>query len=277
MLRIADPGPTAAAISSGLCWLVLGGLLVAGLAGCSVEADGTQSSTLTVFAASSLTDAFEELGTEFEERNPGTEVRFNFAGSSVLLAQLQRGATVDVFASADEDKMQAAVDEGLVVDPRLFSKNRPVIIVPENNPAGVESVRDLGDRRVELVLAQDGVPIAEYAEKVLQNADMRYAEDFSPRVHENLVSRESNVRAAASKVVLGEADATFVYASDVTPDMRDEVEVIEIPPEINTAATYLIAVVEEATNPELALEWQEFVLSEAGQRVLEKWGFRRTA
>ena len=90
---------------------------------------------------------------------------------------------------------------------------------------------------------------------------------------DNIVSREANVRASASRVALGEADATFVYATDVTSDIQPQVEVVEIPQNLNVTATYPIATAKEATNPDLAQEWVELVLSDEGQGVLAKYGF----
>jgi molybdate transport system substrate-binding protein len=91
----------------------------------------------------------------------------------------------------------------------------------------------------------------------------------------NIVSREANVRASANRVALGEADATFVYRSDVTQDIRDQVQVIEIPENVNVMATYPIATIAESQHPELAQEWIDLVLSDEGQRVLEEYGFER--
>lgn len=256
-----------------VAWAVVGCGAASGEAG--ETTDQAVEDTLTVFAASSLTDAFGELGDEFERQNPGVTVRFNFAGSSVLLAQLQQGAPADVFASADEAKMKAAEEAGIVSGPRVFARNSPVIVVPADNPAGIEKVRDLAEPGLDLVLAQEGVPIAEYAEEILRRADARYGENFDDRVMKNVVSREADVRAAANRVALGEADATFVYASDVTPEMRDRVEVIRIPGEFSVVASYPIAVVDDAPNEELAREWLKLVLSGEGQRVMGEWGLKR--
>ena len=258
--------------------LLLACLAVGSLAACGGGSGGgggeqSEDSTLTVLAASSLTDAFGELEGTFEEQNGGIDVSTSFAGSSELLAQIQQGAPADVFASADEAKMDTALEEGLVAEPEVFVRNRPVVIVPADNPAGIEELRDLAEADAQIVLAEEAVPIARYAEEVLDNADAEYGGDFAQRVRDKLVSREANVRAAANRVALGEADATFVYVSDVTEDIRDRVRVVEIPEELNVVATYPIATIEESQNPELARAWVDLVLSDEGQRVLEKYNF----
>ena len=255
-------------------------VVVVGLTGCgegSGVGDGGDS-TLTVFAASSLTDAFGELVKTFEERNPGTEVRQSFESSSTLLAQIQQGAPADVFASAAEEEMNTAVNDGLVAgEPEIFARNREVIMVPKSNPAGIESLRDLARPGIKLVLAEDGVPAADYALETLGKANAEYGSNFKRDVLSNLVSREADVRASVSRVALGDADATFGYASDYTPDIRDRVRVIRIPPDLNIIATYPVAALRDAKSPELAREWVDLVTSDEGQRVLEKWNFEPVA
>jgi molybdate transport system substrate-binding protein len=259
-------------------------LLVAALAGCggggggSAGAGEEQGGTLTVFAASSLTDAFGELAGTFEERNPGVEVRQSFESSSTLLTQIQQGAPADVFASAAEEEMDAAVKDGLVAgEPEIFVRNREVIMVPEDNPAGIESMRDLARPGITLVLAEDGVPAADYAMEILGEAEAEYGGGFKRDVLSNVVSREADVRASVNRVALGDADAAFGYASDYTPDIRDRVRVVEVPEGLNIVATYPIAALRDAKNPALAREWVDLVVSEEGQRVLEKWGFEPAA
>ena len=235
------------------------------------------SGTLTVLAASSLTDAFGELATTFQEQNPGTKVTTSFGGSPELLTQIEQGAPADVFASADEAKMGIAVQDDLVNEPQTFARNRPVIIVPKDNPAGIHGLQDLTKSGTKLVLAQDGVPITEYAKKILANANPEYGGNFEQQVMNNIVSREANVRTSANRVSLGEADATFVYITDVTPDIEDQVEVIEIPKDLNVIATYPIATLKEASNPELAQKWIDLILSDEGQSLLEEYGFERVS
>jgi molybdate transport system substrate-binding protein len=243
------------------------------------QGDGSDSGgTLTVLAASSLTDAFAELAERFEERNPGVEVRQSFESSSTLLTQIQQGAPADVFASAAEEEMDTAVDDGLVAgEPQVFVRNREVIMVPEDNPADIQSMQDLAEPGIKLVLAEDGVPAADYAVEILGKANAEYGGGFKQDVLANVVSRESDVRASVNRVVVGDADATFGYASDYTPDIRDRVRVIQIPKDLNIVATYPIAALQDAQEPELAKEWVELVTSEEGQRVLDEWGFEPAA
>ena len=235
----------------------------------------TSGGAVTVLAASSLTDAFGELATMFEERNPGAKVNTSFGGSSELLTQIEQGAPADVLASADEAKMDTAVQNDLVNTPQVFARNRPVLLVPKDNPALIRELQDLAKPRLRIVLAQDGVPIAEYAKNILANAQSSYGGDFEQQVLNNIVSREANVRASANRVALGEADATFVYVTDVTPDNANKVEVIEIPEELNVIATYPIATLKQARNAELAQKWVDLVLSNEGQSILQKYGFER--
>src|SRR5215218_9666802 len=219
-----------------------------------------------------------ELEKTFEERNSGTDVRQSFESSSTLLTQIQHGAQADVFASAAEEEMNKAVEDGLVVgNPDIFVRNREVVMVPKDNSANIESIRDLARPGVKLVLAEDGVPAADYALEILGKADAEYGSGFKRDVLSNVVSREADVRASVSRVALGDADAAFGYASDYTPDTRDRVEVNQIPEDLNITATYPIAALEDARSPRLAREWVALVMSDEGQRVLEKWGFEPAA
>jgi molybdate transport system substrate-binding protein len=261
-------------------------IALAGLTGCGQGSSNSgsggggnkQEGTLTILAASSLIDAFGELGKTFEKQNEGVSVKQSFESSSTLLTQIQQGAPADVFASAAQEEMSTAVKDGLVADdPKVFVKNREIIMVPEDNPAGIKEFRDVAKPDVKLVLAQKDVPAADYALKILDKANAEYGASFEKDVLSNVVSRESDVRASVNRVVVGDADATFGYASDYTPDIRDRVKVVPVPPDLNIIATYPIAALEDAKSPELARKWVELVTSEEGQRVLEKWNFEPPA
>ncbi|HET9928503.1 MAG TPA: molybdate ABC transporter substrate-binding protein [Rubrobacter sp.] len=230
--------------------------------------------TLTILAASSLIDAFGELGETFEQQNEGVTVKQSFESSSTLLTQIQQGAPADIFASAAQEEMGKAVEDGLVAgQPEVFVKNREIIMVPKDNPAGVKEFRDVAEPGVKLALAQKDVPAADYALQILDKANARYGSSYKKDVLSNVVSREADVRASVNRVVVGDADATFGYASDYTVDIRDRVKVVQIPPDLNIIATYPIAALKDAEDSELAKKWVELVTSKEGQRVLEKWNF----
>jgi molybdate transport system substrate-binding protein len=231
---------------------------------------------LTVFAAASLTDAFNEIGQEFQKANPGVTPKFNFAASTALRTQLEQGAKADLFASADQVQMDNAKKAGVVEgEDRLFVKNKLVAIHPGNNPANIQSHQDLARPGIKIVLTDANVPIGAYARSALQkmSADPQYGADFGQKVLANLRSEEANVRAVVTKVQLGEADAAIVYASDVTPQVSGQVKSILIPDQFNTIATYPIAVVKDAPNKAAAQAFIAFVRSRQGQEILRKHNF----
>lgn len=234
-------------------------------------AEPIQTTELVVMAASSLTDAFDEIAVAFEAANPGADVLPNYASSSSLATQLVEGAPADVFASANASQMNVAADGGRIVgEPVVFLTNRLTIIVPADNPGGLESYADLAKPGIALVLAAPDVPVRDYSD---QSIALMGDAAFQAAVYANLVSEEPNVRQVATKVSLGEADAGIVYTSDVTPDIAASVLQIPIPDELNVIATYPIAVVEGAPAGDLAQAFVDFVLSAEGQAILAKWGF----
>jgi molybdate transport system substrate-binding protein len=260
-------------------------IALAGLTGCGQGSNGSGQvdsekggGTLTILAASSLIDAFGELGETFEQQNEGVTVKQSFESSSTLLTQIQQGAPADVFASAAQEEMGTAVEDGLVAgQPEVFVKNREIIMVPKDNPAGIKEFPDVAEPGVKLALAQKNVPAADYALQILDKVNARYGPSFKKDVLSNVVSREADVRASVNRVVVGDADATFGYASDYTVDVRDRVKVVQIPPDLNIIATYPIAALKDAEDSELAKKWVELVTSKEGQRVLEKWNFEPAA
>jgi molybdate transport system substrate-binding protein len=240
-------------------------LLAALTAGCTSGGDG-----ITIFAAASLTEAFQELAQEFEAQY-GIKVELNFAGSNTLRVQIEQGAYADVFASANEEHLQALLRQGYVDESIVFAKNRLVIVVPESNPAGIESVEDLrGD--VKLVIANEAVPAGRYAREALYNLEALYGEGFAEEVLSRVVSLEDSVKGVLSKVAMGEADAGFVYATDALA-ARGKVEVIELPSEAGVEPSYYVGVLSHSKNEEAAQEFINFLFSPRGKEILRKHGF----
>ena len=231
--------------------------------------------TLNVFAAASLTGAFNEIGAAFSAVNPGVTVVFNFAGSNQLAAQIAEGAPADVFAAADAAQMDAAVASGRsdARAARLFATNRLVVVFPADNPAGIASLSDLATPDTLVVLAAEEVPVGRYALAFLDRAaaDAAFGDGFRAAVLANVVSYEANARGVLNKVALGEADAGIVYASDLVG--ADGVGHLAIPDALNVVAEYPIAPLNDSTRPDVAAAFVEWVLGEAGQGVLAEYGF----
>lgn len=241
--------------------------------GCAAPNNSSTPQTLNVFAAASLTDAFTELGVNFETANPGVRVTFNFAGSQALRTQIEEGAPVDVFASANTKEMDALIATGYIAQdaPQIFLTNRLVVILPVDNPAEISTLSDLATPEVKLVLAAEEVPVGKYARQSLEKMNAAFGAEYMDSVLANIVSNEDNVKQVVAKVQLGEADAGIVYMSDVNAGL--DLKTIEIPTDLNVIAAYPISPLTESTNPELAATFIEYVLSAEGQAVLAKWGF----
>jgi molybdate transport system substrate-binding protein len=248
-------------------------LLAACGGGGTPKNDDVVGGELVVFAASSLTGAFTEVAEAFEEANPGLSVTFNFQSSSALAIQINEGAPADVFASANDAQMKVVTDAGNARGQGTFATNSPVVVVPAGDN-GVMKFEDLARDGLALVLAAEDVPIGHYARDVLANASTAdgLGAGFAADVLANLKSNEANVRAVLTKVQLGEADAGIVYATDAA-SADDDVDVIAIPDEYNVVASYPIATVNDAGNPDAAEAWISFVLSDAGQATLVSFGF----
>jgi molybdate transport system substrate-binding protein len=241
-------------------------LLVLAASACADEpatGDASESATLTVFAAASLTSTFTELGRRFEASHPGTRVTFNFAGSSDLVAQIQQGAPADVFASADMANMDKAADDDLLAaKPVGFASNTLQIAVPPGNPAGIDSLQDLAGHGLNLVVCAAEVPCGAAATKVEEAAGVT----LEP------VSEETSVTDVLSKVVTGEADAGLVYVTDVEA-AGDKVEGVAFPESAEAVNVYPIAVLAGREHQALAREFTELVTGEEGQSVLADAGF----
>lgn len=211
---------------------------------------------LTVFAAASLTDVFERLD---------PDARFNFAGSDELAEQIGEGAPADVYASASEVYAQRLHADGLTEEPVSFATNRLVLIVPRDNPARIVSVSNLGRPGVRVVMGAEGVPVGNYTRRALERLD-------ASAVLENIVSEEQDVKGVVGKVAFGEADAGFVYATDVAAAAA-ELIAIELPARAQPDITYSIAVVEGTDDAEAAEDFIGEVRSTRGRRLLQEAGF----
>jgi molybdate transport system substrate-binding protein len=260
---------------------------IAGIA-CGAGEDGPASSQtvsgeirgkITVFAAASLTDSFNEIKAEFIKKNPNANIEFQFAGSPALRTQLEQGARADIYASADVANMTQALQAGLVQDAgKVFVRNSLVIITPKKNMASITRPVDLNKNGIKLVLAAPEVPAGNYARQsfALMDKDASYGSGFSAAVLKNVVSNESNVKQVVTKVQLGEADAGVVYGTDVTGGVQNDLNVIQIPNALNVIAEYPISLTRAPGNSDAAKAFIAYVTGTEGQAILRKYGFNTT-
>jgi molybdate transport system substrate-binding protein len=238
---------------------------------------------LTIFAATSLKETFTEASRDARVAIAAMpEVQFNFQGSQQLVTQLQQGAPADVFASADKPTMDKAVQAGLIEGvPRELARNVLVVVLPGDNPGHIQTLSDLARAGLKLSLADPSVPVGNYSEQALDKlaADPTYGADFKQKVLANVVSREDNVRQVVTRVQLDQVDAGIVYTTDAQATNAQPagavgpVKTLAIPDQYNVIAVYYIGVVKSAPHAAAAQEWISYMLSDAGQAVLAKYGF----
>jgi molybdate transport system substrate-binding protein len=217
---------------------------------------------LTVLAAASLTESFNEIGKAFEALHPGSKVTFSYDASSALATQANGGAPADVFASADQANMKKVTDAGNARDPRVFAHNRLALLVQKGNPKKVASLKDLDKAGVTFVLCAVEVPCGKYGAQALAKAGVK----AQPK------SLEQNVKAVVTKVATGQVYAGIGYVTDGKAG-ASQVDTVEIPEESNVVAEYPMAVLKQSTNANLAYAFLDYVLGPAAQAILTKYGF----
>ncbi len=231
---------------------------------------------IVVSAATSLQYSFLEAAKLFERDHPGTRILFNFASSNQLANQIEQGAPVDVFASADMSILNRLADNNMITENSVMAKNKLTVIVSKSSSMEIEGLADLAKKRVRLIIAGSQVPAGRYARQFLHKMDQTgsYGSDYSLRVLDNIVSEEPDLRMIAVKVAFGEGDAGIVYVSDVTRDMENKVRTIAIADPLNVIATYGIAIVKSSAHPEAAKAFYSLWLSPKGQAIFTKNGFQ---
>lgn len=246
-------------------WVVAAGLAVmlsAGVTGCGSD---SSSPSLTVFAAASLKAVFTEIGARFEADSPGTDVAFNFAGSSELATQLTQGARADVFASANTAQMDKVADAGLLAGPAVrFAANSLVIVTAPGNPKQITSFADLARPDLDVVVCQRPVPCGSAARRI----------EDSTHVQLHPVSEEPDVTDVLDKVRTGQADAGLVYVTDART-AGDAVTTVRFPEAAGAVNVYPIAVLNDSPQSGLAQRFVELVTGPQGQDILLRHGFAK--
>jgi molybdate transport system substrate-binding protein len=245
------------------CIAVATAVLALALTACGGDDDGGSSgSELTVLAASSLTNAFDELEGTYEDQQPDVDVRLSYDSSSILAEQVISGAPADVLATADTITMQDVVDAGDVDgEPEVFVQNTLVIVTPPDNPEGIHDVTDLPDAAVAVCVPE--APCGHASQELMGLNDI----DLQP------ATEEDNVSSVLTKVTSGEVDAGLVYVTDAQA-AGDDVHTLQIPHSDEVINDYPIAVIADSENSEAAQAWVDLVLSQEGQDVLAEYGFR---
>ncbi|MGW4399309.1 molybdate ABC transporter substrate-binding protein [Amycolatopsis nivea] len=229
----------------------------------SASAPAPGGSTLTVFAAASLTESFNVLGKQFEAAHPGVKVVFDYEGSSALVQKLDNGAKADLFASADQKNMDKAVQDGVIDgQPTVFATNKLAIAVAKGNPKGVKTFADLTKPGLNVVVCAQQVPCGSATKKVEQSTGT----SLKP------VSEETNVKQVLAKVQSGDADAGLVYVTDAT-SAAGKVDKVDFPESAGAVNQYPIAAVKNAPQAALAKQFTDFVLGAQGKAELAKIGF----
>jgi molybdate transport system substrate-binding protein len=255
-----------------LCALMC--VLVVSMSGCTST---TSSTTLTVYAAASLDNVFNQTAAAFTANNTSVNFTFNYAGSDVLATQLIQGASADVFASANHAQMENVQNAGLMNNSSVvpFVKNQLSLIVPTANPANITSLADLAKSGVKIDIANSSVPVGNYTLQMLAKAanNTTYGSGFVSSFKANVVSEEANVNDVVVKVALGEADAGIVYKSDVPAAYQSQVKFIAIPNSVNVIAEYYIGVLSASAHSQQAQSFVNYILSTDGQAILQSYGF----
>jgi molybdate transport system substrate-binding protein len=230
--------------------------------------------TLTIFGAASLTDALTEIETAYEDAVPGADLVIATDSSAALRTQIEEGAPADVFLSADTSNPDKLVDADLALgDPVEYAGNSLALIVPADNPAGIESPADLATDGVQIVAAGDEVPITNYVAQLVANlaALPDYPADFADRYAAHVVSQEDNVTGIVTKIEEGVGDAGFVYQTDALGS--DVAEAIDIPADANVHASYAGVVIAETDYPDQAQAFLDWLAGPDGQAILAEFGF----
>ena len=240
-------------------------------AGCTPSKESSNPvSRLHVFAASSLTEAFQALEVAYESKHPEVEIALNLSGSQILRTQIQNGAQAHVFASANPLHVQALQEASLVNQQEIFAYNRLALLIPHNNPGKLQDLKDLPKVR-RLVVGNEHTPIGQYTRDMMKKASLDFGPNFKDRVWGQVVSEEPNARLLRSKVEMGAVDAAVVYESDTIT--AQDTKTVSIPEEYNVEAEFTLATLATSRHSNAADSFFEFVLSQEGQELLKEHGF----
>ena len=250
-------------------------MLLVGVLASAPPAAAAEKQELQVYAASVMTEAFTELKRVFEKKHPETNVLLNFGATSMLRTQVENGATPDIFESADYTNINTLWRKGYIPGKyQPMAHNRLVVITPAENRAHINSLEDLTRPELILVSCAAEVPVGAYTLQVLDklNKSGKFGSNYKKKVMDNFRSLEPNVKGIVAKVMLGDADAAFCYASDINENIMKKVKVIPIPEQYNVLASHYIGLVKGCRNPEAGKQFIALTLSPTGQAIFARNG-----
>ncbi|KHD34302.1 molybdate-binding protein [Clostridium acetobutylicum] len=270
-----------------ITFLSISAFLVSCLSGCtainshsstikktSVASTKKSNKRITVLAAASLTESFNEIAKDFK-KDTGIDVSFDYAGSQQLETLINQGATADVFASASTKNMDDVRKSKLVSSPSIFVKNKIVVCQNKDSKKKISKLSDLGINNLSLVIADKSVPVGQYFYKSLDNsiANNSISSEDKNKILKNVKSNELNVKDVVSKVLLGESDVGVVYKTDITKQNISKLNTINLKEFESVTANYPIAVVNSSKDKNSAKSFIDYVMSNKGKKILKKYGF----
>jgi molybdate transport system substrate-binding protein len=233
-------------------------------------ASGTE---ISIFAASSLTEAVGEIARAYETRNPGVEAVLNFAGSQTLATQIEQGAPADLFIPADWQAMNRLRNQNLVEKPKRLLSNRLILAVRADQHPPLAKFTDLARPGLLLTIGNQQVPIGRYTRQLFTGlaADPDYGPELISKIENNIVSEENRAKAIVAKLLLGEADAGILYRSDLASDPADQLTTIAIPEKHNPRASYPLAKVKGGVSE--ANDFIDFLFNSTAEKIFRRYGF----
>lgn len=238
----------------------------------STSCNNGEKAVINVSAAASLTQVITEIVDEYKLDNKDVRINLNFAGTNTLKMQIEEGADVDLFLSANFKYYDELDKNGFIDVGSEFAKNKLCIIKHKDNKA-IHKIEDLTKPGLKVIVGNEEVPIGKYTLEVLGNLNAVYGNNFSESVLSNVASMESHVKRIVTKINLNEGDCGFVYKTDVTGDVKENVDLIEIDDQYNVISRYYAGIIKKDTISDGTKKLYQYILSEKGQEIFKKYGF----
>ncbi|QAA33624.1 molybdate ABC transporter substrate-binding protein [Clostridium manihotivorum] len=258
---------------------ILAVLVALSAVGCAAKGKESKAAALekkeiTVFAAASLTESFTEMAKNFEKQK-NIKIKFNFAGSQDLASSIKAGAGADIFASANKKYMDDLTKENLISKSNTFTKNTLVVCKSKKSSKDIKDLKDLDKDGVKIIVGDKSVPCGSYFYTALDSAvkgGMLKAEE-KDKILKNVKSQELNVKDIVAKVQLGDGDVGIVYKSDITEANKKDLDMIKIDEFSKLNVEYPIGIIKSSKNSSEAETFVDYVNSQEGKTILDKYGF----